>query len=90
MKPNIALTAAVALLGGFLSSCGGDDSGAVTSGNGMQTGSVAVTSHLMDTAQVLAQARETSEAAEPYAVNDGALTFTDTSDTTEPIAINAP
>jgi hypothetical protein len=42
----------------------------------------------LDTAQVLAQARETSETSTPYPVNDGALTLNDTSDTSEPISVN--
>jgi len=42
----------------------------------------------LDTAQVLAQARETSETSQPYAVNDGAMSLTDTSDTSAPLGIN--
>jgi hypothetical protein len=42
----------------------------------------------LNTAAVLAQARVTSETASPYAVNNGALTLTDTSDTTQPINAN--
>jgi len=42
----------------------------------------------LDTAQVLAQAKETSETSAPYAVNDGAMRLTDTSDTSEPLGIN--
>jgi hypothetical protein len=37
---------------------------------------------------VLAQARQTSETTSPYPVNNGALTLTDTSDTTQPINVN--
>jgi hypothetical protein len=43
----------------------------------------------LDTAQVLAQARQTSETSLPYQVNDGALTLTDTSESTTPISVNA-
>ncbi len=42
----------------------------------------------VDTAAVLAQARVASETAQPYGVDDGALQFTDTSDTSQPIDVN--
>jgi hypothetical protein len=47
-----------------------------------------VTHQSLDTAQVLAQARHTSETSSPYPVNDDALVLTDTRDTTEPVSIN--
>ncbi|MEP6884626.1 MAG: hypothetical protein ABJC66_07745 [Gammaproteobacteria bacterium] len=47
------------------------------------------TSQSLDTAQVLALAQHTSETASPIAVNDGALTLNDTSETTTPIAVAA-
>ena len=46
------------------------------------------TGQSLDTAAVLAQARVTSETASPYAVNSGALTLTDTSDTTGALTVN--
>jgi hypothetical protein len=42
----------------------------------------------LDTAQVLAQAQQTSEIAFPHQINDGALTLTDTSETSQPISVN--
>jgi hypothetical protein len=42
----------------------------------------------LDTAQVLTLAQVTSEASEPIAVNGGALTLNDTSETSAPIAVN--
>jgi len=41
------------------------------------------------TSQVLAQARQPSETSEPYAVNDGAVSLLDSSETTDPINIDA-
>ena len=41
------------------------------------------------TSQILREAQQPSESAEPYPVNNGVLVFTDTSDTTEPITIDA-
>jgi hypothetical protein len=47
------------------------------------------TSQSLDTAQVLALAKETSETSSPLAVNGGALTLNDTGETSTPIAVNA-
>jgi hypothetical protein len=49
----------------------------------------ASTSQSLDTAQVLALAQHTSESAAPTAVNGGALTLNDTSDTSAPIPVTA-
>jgi hypothetical protein len=46
------------------------------------------TTQSLSTADVLAQARMPSETMEPYVVDDGALTLTDTSDETEPASVN--
>ncbi len=46
------------------------------------------TGQSLNTAAVLAQARVASETALPYAVNNGLLTITDTSDATGPINVN--
>jgi hypothetical protein len=43
----------------------------------------------LDTAQVLALAQQTSETSSPFQVNDGALTLTDTSDSTQAVGIDA-
>lgn len=83
MKHRMAILGAAAIAAGSISACGGD--------NG-QTAAVPpparVTIQSLDTAQVLAQARHTSETSSPYSVNDGALVLTDTSDTAEPISIS--
>lgn len=47
------------------------------------------TSQSLDTAQVLALAQHTSESDAPTAVNGGALTLNDTSETSAPIAVTA-
>jgi len=46
-------------------------------------------SQALDTAQVLALAQQSSETSTPFQVNDGALTFTDTSESSDPISVNA-
>lgn len=43
----------------------------------------------LDTAQVLALAQQSSETSTPFQVNDGAVTLTDTSETSDPISVNA-
>ncbi len=47
------------------------------------------TSQSLDTAQVLALAQHTSETDAPTAVNGGALTINDTSETSVPIPVTA-
>ena len=95
MKPWIAIIGASACAAILMSGCGGSDSsgGSVSSGaSPPATPPPATTSTAtamsVDTAQVLAMARETSETSEPLAVNGGAMTMTGTSDTSEPLAIN--
>jgi hypothetical protein len=43
----------------------------------------------LDTSQVLAMAQQTSETSSPFQVNDGALTLTDTSESSQAIVIDA-
>ena len=95
MKTFGAIVGASACAAILLSACGGGDSSSAppapastaSSASTASTTSMA-TGMSLDTAQVLAQARETSETAAPYAVNDGAMRLTDTSDTSEPLGIN--
>jgi hypothetical protein len=75
----VLVTAGVALDG-----CGGSDS----SPTPMASPPPASTGQSLDTAQVLALAREPSETSEPFAVNAGALTLDGTSDATEPAGVN--
>ena len=83
MKHRIAILGVAAIAAGSMSGCGGNGQAAAMPPPGM-------TSQSLDSAQVLAQARQTSETSTPYPVNDGALVLTDASDTTEPITITGP
>jgi hypothetical protein len=84
VKHRMAIWGVAAVAAGSMSACGGGDNGTEAAMPPPPT----VTSQSLDTAQVVAQARHTSETSSPYPVNDGALVLTDTSDTTEPISIN--
>lgn len=83
MKHRMAILGVAAIAAGSISACGGDNGQAVAAAPPAR-----VANQLLDTAQVLAQARDTSETSSPYPVNDGALVLTDTSDTAEPMSIN--
>jgi hypothetical protein len=83
MKLRIAMIATTAAGVAALSGCGGSEESAAMSpplttppGQGLVT------------SQVLAQARQASETAEPYAVNDGVVSLLDSSETTDPINID--
>ncbi|HEY6457024.1 MAG TPA: hypothetical protein VIY90_17250 [Steroidobacteraceae bacterium] len=95
MKRNIALVTSVGVAFGLLGGCGGADNGPpVSSGSSgpsgpSGTGSTTATRQSLDTEGVLAQAQKSSETSSPYAVDDGLLALTDTSDTSAPVTINA-
>lgn len=80
MKLKLAPLAALGLTAVLVSAC--DDGG--------KTGSMppASTVQMLDTAQVLTLARQTSETAAPFKVDAGALVLTDSSDTSTPINVN--
>lgn len=81
MKTKVVIPLVGVVAGTLMTACGGGDSHPpVTQMQQPQS---------LDTSQVLAQARVTSETAEPYQVDGGLLTLTDTSETSEPININA-
>lgn len=84
MKHTMAILGVAAIAAGSISACGGDNAQAVTA----PPPPARVANQSLDTAQVLAQARHTSETSTPYPVNDGALVLTDTSDTAEPMRVN--
>jgi hypothetical protein len=71
--------------------CGGsgDSPPSATASSSPQTPQAQVHSQSLDTAQLLEQARRSSEIADPYAVDSGALTLTDTSDSTDPLVFVA-
>lgn len=83
MKHRMAIFGVAAVAAGSLSACGGDNGQAAA-----MPPPARVANQSLDTAQVLGQARHTSETSSPYPVNDGALVLTDTSDTAEPMSIN--
>jgi hypothetical protein len=82
VKHKMAILGVAAITAGSISACGGDN------GQAMTMSPPPIVNQSLDTAQVLAQARQTSEISAPYTVNGGALVLTDTSDTTEPVSIN--
>jgi hypothetical protein len=82
MNVRMMILAIVAVALGSVSACG-DNAG---SGVAMPPSS---STQALDTAQVLRQARQTSEVTDPYPINDGALVLTDTSDNGEALGINA-
>jgi hypothetical protein len=71
-----------AILVGSLSGCGDSGGPAVST-----TPPPPSTNQGLDTTQVLAQSRATSETSDPYAVNSGVVYFTDTLDTTDAAVI---
>jgi hypothetical protein len=89
MKRPIALMTACAAAAGLVSGCGGDDnsSGAPPASSSSPPPPTS-SNQSLDTAQVLAMAKYINDVSEPFAVNGGALTLTDTSETSEPVTIN--
>jgi PBP1b-binding outer membrane lipoprotein LpoB len=85
MKTKLAIMTSVGLAAGLMSGCGSDN-GQTTSGS--TTPPPASTAQSLDTQQVLAQAKVTSESSAPYTVDNGQLTLTDTSETSDPITVN--
>jgi hypothetical protein len=83
MKKRGALTAAVLTAAG-LGACG--DGG---HGTASQPAPPAPQQQNLDTAQLLALAQKPSETTTPINVNAGMLELTDTSDTAQPISVNA-
>jgi hypothetical protein len=84
MKRITQITTVSALAGLGLSACGGSN-GSAPPAMAQPPPSMGQS---LDTAAVLALAQKTSETATPFAVNDGALSLTDTSDDMPPVAID--
>jgi hypothetical protein len=83
MNTKLAIMTGVGLAAGLVSGCGG--------GQGQSAAGISPpvsTFQSLDTEKLLAQARASSETGAPYAVDGGALTLTDTSDTSEPLGID--
>ena len=83
MKTKIAIMTSVGLAAGLVSGCGNEQGQSPAA-----TAPPISTSQSLNTEKVLAQAQMPSETATPYAVNTGALTLTDTSETSEPVSID--
>lgn len=88
MNRKILMAAAAALAAAALGACGSSSGGG--SPPPVTPPPPASTAQMLDTSQLLMQARQTSETASPFAVNGGALTLTDTSDSTEPASVVGP
>ena len=86
MKRKVAIVTACAPAV-LASACGGGDHNGSPMPSAPQPPPTS-SNQMLDTAQVLALAKQTSETSSPFAVNGGALTLTDTSDTSEPISVD--
>jgi hypothetical protein len=86
MKRKLAIMTSIGVAAGLVSGCGGGNQGQSAGGSG---GSTAPTSVSLTTVDVLSLAQKQSETAAPFAVDSGAVMLTDTSETSEPININA-
>jgi len=91
VKRNGILIAVAAILTGTLAGCDGGSamSGAAASAAQSQPPQPQEHAQSLDTLQLLEQAREVSNTADPYLVNGGALRLTDTSESSDPILVNA-
>jgi hypothetical protein len=87
MKRKLAIMTSVGVAAGLVSGCGGGNQG--QSAGGGSGGSTAPTSVSLTTVDVLSLAQKQSETAAPFALDSGAVMLTDTSETSEPININA-
>jgi hypothetical protein len=82
MKLKILLIVGAAVAAGA-AGCGGSDHTTATT-----PPPVSPSGRGLVTSQVLSQAQQPSETAEPYPVNDGAITLIDTNETSEPVSVN--
>jgi hypothetical protein len=89
MKKRAALTAAVLTAAG-ISGCGGGGNGQSAAAPPSQATPTAPQKQALDTAQVLALAKESSETASPFPVDSGLLVLTDTSETSGAITVDGP
>jgi hypothetical protein len=90
MKLRFTRFAIAAAAVGSISACGdgGGSPGSSAAATPTPSPPSASTTMELDTAQVLAQARQTSETSDPYLVNNRAVVLTDTSEITDPMGIN--
>ena len=85
MKTKFLIGAVAVGLAASLSSCGGPSTSTLPA----PTTAAAPVTKEVKTAKILGEAQQPSESAEPDAVNNGVLVFTDASDATQPITIDA-
>jgi hypothetical protein len=83
MKTKLIIGSALAVAAGLAAGCN-QNNGGVASNNPPPPTPVSY-----DSAQVLALAQVASETSSPFSINDGAVSFSDTSETAKPIAVNA-
>ena len=86
MKSKLPLIGAWCVAASLLAACHHDNDGSMTAPPTTTTPPM-TSAMALDTAQVLALAQVTSETSSPIAVNGGALTLTDSSETTAPISV---
>lgn len=86
MKTKLATLSAVGVTATLITACGHDDNMTMSS---QPPPPPPPTMQSLDTAAVLAMAKVSSEISDPITVNDGMVVLTDTSETTDPISVDA-
>ncbi len=85
MRTQRAVLLAMGVAATLVTACGGHDEGTTMTSPPPPPPS----GQSLDTAAVLALAMVSSETAEPMTVDDGAVVLTDTSESTDPISVDA-
>jgi hypothetical protein len=85
MNRKTLVLGAVGISAGLVAACGGNNGNGATTSAPPPPGQ---TTQEANTAQVLGLAQETSEVSSPFAVNGGAFTITDSSETSSPVPVN--
>jgi len=89
MKSKVLILGAICTVTSLLAACGGNDNGSSNTSTTTPPPTTTTPSGMgLDTAQVLALAQVTSETSAPFAVDGGAVTLDDSSETSSPIAVN--
>ena len=83
MRTKLVVLSVMGAAAALVAACGHDNNPAA------MTTPPPPTTLSLDTAAVLAMAKVTSETADPIPVDDGMVTLTDTSETTNPISVDA-
>jgi len=84
MKTKLAVLSAMGVAATLVTACGHDDHTAMN-----PPPPPPPTVQSLDTAAVLALAKMSSETDAPFAVDDGAVVLTDTSETSDPINVDS-